>query len=195
MSIYQPANAAIQSVCALSFLHPHAENGDNRKEDAPHPVCRMFLWTREQGFSPGPHTLTTQPARTGGRPELLWKCRTVYIHLFSVITIDVAQKPHNSPPFKLHVPRIPPFCPMEGEGARTWVWEGKADLHKKAVKAFGSSAQPGSTLSHLSCHIYSAAIMKLTLLSQRVQDEYLTEFIPQHMTRLGLSGSTATAHM
>lgn len=102
---------------------------------------------------------------------------------------------HTTPtPFKLHVPRIPPSCPMEGEGARTRRWEGKADLHRKAMKAFGSSAQPDSTLSHLSCRIYSVAIMKLTLLSQRVQEEYLTEFLPQHMTCLGLSGSTTTAH-
>lgn len=156
-SDYCPANAATQFVFVLSFPHPHAQNQDKWKEDALHVACRMLLWTQEQGCSPGPHTLKTQPVRTGKRLELIRKwCRVEYAHLFTVITMDVAQKPYAPPPCKWHVPRIPPswgiysHCPMEREGARIWGWERKADLHRKAMKAFVSSAQPGSILSHLS---------------------------------------------
>lgn len=110
-----------------------------------------------------PHTLKAQPVRTEKRLEgrLFWKfCRVEYTHFFSAITMDVVQKPYISPASRLHIPGVSVSwsiyskCPWKREGASTWGWEGKADLHWKAMKAFGSSAQPDSMLSYLSGHIY-----------------------------------------
>lgn len=128
-----------------------------------------------------PHSLKAQPVRAEARFGFFWKCWVEHTH-FSAIIMGVVQSLYTSPASlgytfsEYQCPELFKF-PLKTEGARTWGWEGKADLHRKAMKVFGSSAQPDSMLSYLSDHIYSVTIMKLTLLSQWVRVSDRTNFL------------------
>lgn len=180
MPIWLLPSKCCNTVCVCTVLptpmHPEPGQLEGRcttsslQDALLNPGARLFSWTSRS------KNIASENRRKA------WAHLKMQSRIHSPLLCD-KQKPYTPAPCKLHIPRIPPSwgiysnCPREREGARTWGWERKTDLHRKAMKGFGNSAQPGSTLSHLSGHIHSVTIMKLTLLSQWIQEECQTEFI------------------